>query len=66
MYQHNLDITSVTDREEIAAAFGEAAAWRAVIVRLKAREAREKNPQRKRKLPQRAPVPQPTGHASSV
>lgn len=50
MYQHNLDITSVIDREEIAAAFGEAAAWRAVIVRLKAREAREKNPQRKRKL----------------
>lgn len=50
MRQHNMDITAVTDREEIASAFGEAAAWRAVIVRLKAREAREHNPQRKRML----------------
>lgn len=47
---HRLDVTAVTDREELAAAFGHAATWRASIVVLTAREAKELNPGRKRHL----------------
>jgi hypothetical protein len=47
---HRLDITSVIDREEIAAAFGAAAMWRATITVLTQREARETDPRRKRRL----------------
>lgn len=50
MYAHRLDVTSVTDREELAAAFGTATAWRAAVSNLKLREARETDPRRKRKL----------------
>lgn len=50
MRQHNLDITSVIDREEIASSHGQAAAWRATIVRLRKKEAQERNPQAKRRL----------------
>jgi hypothetical protein len=48
--RHNLDITSVIDREEIVAAFGAAAMWRATITVLTKREARETDPRRKRHL----------------
>ena len=47
---HYLDITSVIDRDEVASAFGHAAAWRAAIVRITAREAKETDPKRKRML----------------
>lgn len=47
---HYLDVTSVTDREEIASAFGERVAWEAVIMRLTAKEAKEKDPRTKRHL----------------
>lgn len=48
---HNLDpITSVTDREELAAAFGEVAAWATVVHKLREREHREKDARRKRNL----------------
>jgi len=45
-----LDLTNPKDREEVALAFGEAAAWRAAISQYTAREAKETNPQRKRQL----------------
>jgi hypothetical protein len=45
-----LDLTSPKDREEIAAAFGAVAAWRAAVETYKAREARETDLRRKRKL----------------
>lgn len=45
-----LDITTVTDREEIAEAFGAATAWRVTIQRIKTKEAKETNPSAKRKL----------------
>ena len=47
---HRLDITSVIDREEVVAAFGAAAMWRATITVLTQREARETDPRRKRRL----------------
>ena len=47
---HRLDVTIVTDRDEVAAAFGTVAAWRANILKLTAKEAKEKHPQRKRYL----------------
>lgn len=50
MYCHRLDVTTVIDREEVATAFGQVAAWRAALNTYKAREARETNPQRKRRL----------------
>lgn len=50
MYSQKLDVTQVTHREEIALAFGEAAAWRAAVARYTHLEARADNPQRKRKL----------------
>jgi len=43
-----LDVTTVTARNEIAAAFGERAAWQATINRLIKKESQETNPQRKR------------------
>lgn len=46
----HLDITSVTDRADIVAAFGDAAMWRGAISRLTQREARERDPHRKRYL----------------
>ena len=45
-----LDLTQHEDREEVADAFGQVAAWRAALTAYKAREDRETNPQRKRKL----------------
>ena len=47
---HRLDVTSVTDREELAEAFGHAATWRASINVLTAKEAKERDPLRKRML----------------
>ena len=47
---HYLDVTTVTDRRELAAAFGERAAWEATILRLTAKEAKEKDPRTKRHL----------------
>jgi len=48
--KEQLDITSVTDRKDIIEAFGAAATWRATINQLTIREAKERNPQRKRRL----------------
>lgn len=50
MHCHRLDITSVTDREEVAAAFGTAAAWSAAVHNLKLREAKATDPRKKRAL----------------
>jgi hypothetical protein len=50
MFSQRLDVTLVTDRSEVAAAFGDAAAWRAAVNNFKLREARETDPRRKRKL----------------
>lgn len=47
---HYLDVTSVTDREEVATAFGQRAAWGAAIERIKRKEACEKDRHRKRLL----------------
>lgn len=47
---HYLDVTKVIDREEIASAFGARAAWEATILRLTAKEAKEKDPRVKRHL----------------
>lgn len=47
---HYLDITSVTDRDEIASTFGERAAWEATIKTLTRRDATERDPQRKRHI----------------
>lgn len=47
---HHLDVTTVTDREEVASAFGSAAAWRASITKLTEKEAKERDPKRKRYL----------------
>ena len=48
---HYLDpITSVTDREELAAAFGEITAWQTTVNKLREREHKEKDPRRKRHL----------------
>lgn len=41
---HYLDVTTVTDREELASAFGPRAAWLATIKQLTARSLRETNP----------------------
>ncbi len=49
-HYHTLDPTNPKDREEVAGAFGNAAAWRAALDVYKAREHREKDPHRKRKL----------------
>lgn len=46
----HLDITLVIDREEVAAAFGERAAWQATINRITARDAKERDPKKKRHL----------------
>lgn len=48
--KHQLDITSVTDREDIIEAFGHAAMWRATIAAYTRREAAETDPRRKRRL----------------
>ena len=45
-----LDVTTVTDRNEVASAFGECTAWQAAITQLRKREAEATNPQRKRYL----------------
>ena len=45
-----LDITSVTDREEIAAAFGQRAAWQATITRIIQKEAKETDRRKKQHL----------------
>lgn len=45
-----LDVTMVTNRIEITAAFGERAAWEATIKRLTKKESQETNPQRKRHI----------------
>lgn len=37
---HYLDVTSVTGREEVAAAFGAVRAWEAAVTKIKEREAR--------------------------
>lgn len=50
MFSHRLDVTLVTDREEVASAFGPITAWRAAVDTLKLREHRETDPRRKRKL----------------
>lgn len=47
---HYLDVTMVTDRKEIEAAFGPAAAWQATIKQLTNRAMRETNPIRKKYL----------------
>ena len=47
---HLLDITDVTVREDVAAAFGERAAWEATIKALTTKEAKETNRQRKNHL----------------
>lgn len=47
---HYLDVTRVTDREEVAAAFGERAAWQAALTRYKLKEARTTCPNEKRHL----------------
>lgn len=47
---HYLDVTTVTDRRELASAFGERIAWEATIRRLTAKEAKEKDPRAKRHL----------------
>lgn len=47
---HYLDVTTVTDRNELAAAFGPAAAWQATIKQLINRAMRETNPIRKKYL----------------
>lgn len=47
---HYLDVTSVTDREELAAAFGSIFAWEATVTKLREREARASNRQDKLKL----------------
>lgn len=43
-----IDVTTVTNRNEIANAFGARAAWEATIKRLTKKESQETNPQRKR------------------
>ena len=48
--KNQLDITSVTDREDITEAFGAAAMWRATINNLTIKEAKERDPRRKRHL----------------
>jgi hypothetical protein len=50
MYCHRLDVTSVTDREEIASAFGPITAWQAAVNNLRLREHRATDPRKKRKL----------------
>lgn len=50
MYSQRLDATLPAHRDEIATAFGAAAAWRATVNTIKLREARETDPRRKRKL----------------
>lgn len=50
MHCHRLDITTVTDREEIAAAFGTTAAWRAAVHTLRLREHKATDPRKKRNL----------------
>jgi hypothetical protein len=47
---HRLDVTQVTDREDLAEVFGDAATWRANINVLTTKEAKERDPQRKRML----------------
>ena len=47
---HYLDVTSVIDREEIAAAYGAVAAWDAAIKSLTAKEARETDRIKKKQL----------------
>ena len=48
--RNQLDVTSVTDREDIVEAFGAAAMWRASIKVLTKRYDREADPRRKRHL----------------
>jgi hypothetical protein len=50
MYCHRLDVTVVTDREEIASAFGPITAWQAAVNNLRLREHRATDPRKKRKL----------------
>jgi hypothetical protein len=47
---HRLDVTQVTDREDLAEVFGDPATWRANINVLTTKEAKERDPQRKRML----------------
>lgn len=48
--KNQLNITSVTDREDIIEAFGAAAMWRATIAVYARKEAAETDPRRKRHL----------------
>jgi len=50
MHCHRLDVTTVTDREEIASAFGAITAWRATVHTLRLREHRATDPHKKRHL----------------
>jgi hypothetical protein len=45
-----LDVTTVTDREELAGAFGTVTAWEAAVRAIKVREAKATNPHKKRQL----------------
>lgn len=47
---HYLDVTSVTDREELAAAYGAIHAWEATVTRLREREAKATDRQTKTRL----------------
>ncbi len=47
---HSLNVTVVTDREEIARAFGDRAAWQATITKLTHKEAKETDARKKRHL----------------
>lgn len=50
MYSQRLDATLPAHREEIAAAFGAAAAWQLAVDTIKLREARATDPRKKRAL----------------
>jgi hypothetical protein len=50
MFSQRLDVTLVTDREEVASAFGPIPAWQATVDAIKLREHRTTDPHKKRKL----------------